>query len=231
MTRFLKLIVVGMLASTLGIVGCGDDETTGGTGGTGGGGGMGGASAPACNDSALPTTGQTASANVACVEGIPFELTLSFNATPTGSVTAGENEFELQTSISVDVTTVNEVLDLAPGVVLTVNSNSARVTPTQGDSSETSVSIEDEGVPCSLPFIEDTPAVFTMSVNTGTFTLDDGNTLELTVDAITQDLIAIGIPVTLTTEGGEEASCDFLPVDNPELPTVTFEAGMGGSGG
>jgi hypothetical protein len=220
-----------MLAGTVGIVGCGDDETTGSTGGTGGGGGAGGASAPACNNSALPTTGETASAQLACVEGIPFDFTLSFNATPTASVTAGENEFELQTSISVDVETVNEVLGLAPGVVLTVNSNSARVTPTQGDSSETSVTIVDEGLPCSLPFIEDTPAVFTMAVNMGTFTLDDGNTLELTVDSITQDLIAIGIPVTLTTEGGEDASCEFLPVESPVLPVVSFEAGMGGSGG
>ena len=231
MTRILKLMVLGTLAGTLGIVGCSDDETTGGTGGTGGGGGMGGASAPACNSSALPDTGATASAQLACVATIPFDLTLSFNATPTGPVTAGENEFELQTSIAVDPETVNDVLVLAPGVVLTVTGNTARVTPTLGDSSETSVTIEDEAVPCSLPFIEDTPAVFTMSVNTGTFTLDEGDTLELTLDAITEQVTAIGIPVVLTTEGGEDATCVFLPEENPELPTVTFQAGMGGNGG
>ncbi len=230
MTRILKLAVVGVLAGTLGVVGCGDDETPTGTGGTGGGGGMGG-SLPACDSSALPNSGQTASAQLACEEGIPFDLTLSFNATPTGPVMAGENQFELQTSIEVDVETVNEVLGLAPGVVLTVNGNRARVTPTQGDSSETSVNIEDEGVSCSLPFVADTPAVFTMSVNMGTFTLDDGNILELTLDSLTEELIALEIPVTLTTEGGDEASCDFLPVDAPVLPTVSFEGGMGGGPG
>ena len=67
MTRFAKLLLIGVLSGTLGVVGCSDDETGGGTGGTGGtGGGNGGTGGStmldACSTGPLATTGETGTA-------------------------------------------------------------------------------------------------------------------------------------------------------------------------
>ena len=59
MTRFAKLLVIGVLGGTLGVVGCSDETTgAGGAGGTGGSGG--GSMLDACSTGPLATTGQTA---------------------------------------------------------------------------------------------------------------------------------------------------------------------------
>jgi hypothetical protein len=211
-----------VLAGTLGVVGCSDDTENGGTGGTGGTGGSGGTGGtggtpPACSEGPLAETGQTGTGALTCVATIPFGLTVRFNATPVSSLQQGSNDFRLQMEVAIDAETVNDVLVLAPGVVVDVNAVGGRVNPTMGDSDPTPVDVEDEAVPCSLAFEMDTPAAIVTTVSEGSFTLDEGGTLELTLEAITQEVTALGIPVVLTTEG-EEPSCEF--VDDP--PSVQF---------
>lgn len=230
MTRLWRLVLIGVLAGTLGLVGCGDDGDNGGggsggsggsagNGGSGGGEGGSGGGTPleACSEGPLAETGQPATGALSCVATLPFDLTVRFNATPVNSLQEGSNEFELQMEVAIDADTVNEVLDLAPGVVAEVTSVVGSVNPTAGDSSPASVEIDSEGVPCELAFVRDEEALIVTTVSQGSFDLDTGSTLELTLDAVTQEVIAVGIPVTLTTEG-EEPSCTFVG----DLPSVSF---------
>ena len=210
--RITKLLIIGVLAGALGLVGCGDSGSTGGTGGSGG-----GEPLPACSEGPLADTGQTGSGALACVATLPFDLTLNFNATPVNPLQAGANEFDLQMEIVIDTDTVNEVLDLAPGVVADVIAAMGTINATMGDSDPTPVDVVDEAVPCSLAFERDTPAVVVTTVSRGSWNLDDGETLELTLEAMTQEVIALTIPVTLTTEG-EEPTCEFVG----DLPSVQF---------
>lgn len=228
MTRFAKLLLIGVLGGTLGVVGCSDDET-GGTGGTGGGnGGTGGSTMlDACSTGPLATTGETGTAALKCTATLEFDLTLNFNATPVNGVQAGANDFDLQFEVAIDADTVDEVLMLAPGVVADVNAVTGTVDATMGDSNPTPSDIVDQGVPCSLAFEEGMAAGVVTTVDQGTWTLDDGETLELTMETLTFEVVALGIPVTLTTEG-DQPTCEF--VDDVK-PSVQFTAGTGGNGG
>ena len=224
MMRMTKLMVLGVLAGTLGLVGCGDSATSGGTAGSGGSGGSGGQGGsgggeplPACSEGPLAETGQTGSGALSCVATLPFDLTLSFNATPVNPLQQGSNNFDLQIEVVIDAATVNEVLDLAPGVVADVAAVMGTVNATMGDNNPTPVDIVDQGVPCALAFQRDTPAVVVTTVSQGSWTLDNGGTLELTLGAITQEVVALGIPVTLTTEG-DDPSCQFVGAP----PSVQF---------
>jgi hypothetical protein len=216
-------MVIGVLAGTLGLVGCGDDSSTGsgGTGGSAGSGGEGGSGGgeplPACSDGPLAETGQTGSGALACVATLPFALTLNFNATPVNPLQQGANDFDLQMAVIIDATTVNEVLDLSPDVVTDVIAAMGTINATMGDSDPTPVDVVDEAVPCTLAFVRDTPAVVVTTVSRGSWNLDDGETLELTLEAMTQQVIAFTIPVTLTTDGAEP-TCEFVG----DLPSVQF---------
>ncbi len=227
MTRFAKILLISVLAGTLGLVGCSDSggnggsagsggtPGTGGTAGDGGGGNGGEVPVEACSDGPLAETGETGSGDLACVATLPFDITVSFNATPTADLQEGENTFDLQIEVAIDAATVNTVVDLASEV--TVLSDSASIDATAGDSDPTPVDVVDEGVPCSLAFERDMDAVIVSTVSQGTWTLDDGATLELTLSDITQEVEALGIPVTLTTEG-DEPSCEWTG----DLPSVSF---------
>ncbi len=215
--RITKLMVIAVLAGTLGVVGCGDDATSG-TGGSGGEGGSGGTEPlPACSEGPLAATGQTGTGALSCVATLPFDLTLRFNATPVNPLQAGSNEFDLQIEVAIDADTVNEVLDLSPGVVVDVDAAVGTINATMGDSDPTPVDVADEAVPCALAFVRDTPAVVVTTVSQGSWNLDDGGTLELTLEAITEEVVALGIPVTLTTEGADP-TCQFVG----DLPSVQF---------
>jgi hypothetical protein len=48
--------------------------------------------------------------------------------------------------------------------------------------------------------------------------LDDGDTLTLTLEALTELVEAVGLPVELTTEG-DEPSCTFV---DGVMPSVSF---------
>ena len=225
MMRISKLMVIAVLTGTLGLVGCGDDSSTtpdgtGGTAGSGGSGGEGGAGGmqmlTACSEGPLAETGQTGTAALACVATLPFDISVSFNATPTAPLQAGANTFELQLAVAIDADTVNSVIDLASSVDVTdVRST---IDATLGDSDPTPVETVDQGVPCTLTFEADTDAVIVTTVSEGTWNLDEGGTLELTLDSLTQAVEALGLPVVLTTEGGTDATCQFVG----DMPSVQF---------
>lgn len=225
MTRLLKLVLMSALVGTLGLVGCGDDSAdvgtggsgTGGsgTGGTAGNGGQGGTPADVCSMGPLAETGQTGSGELSCVATLPFDLTVKFNATPTGTLQAGPNEFDLQLEFAIAADTINTIVDLASEATLT--GAEASITATTGDSGSSTEEVVDEGVPCTLLFERDTDTVVVTTVSQGTFTLDEGSTLELTLESLTQAVTALGIPVVLTTEG-TEPSCEFVG----DMPSVSF---------
>lgn len=225
MMRTSKLFVIAVLTGTLGLVGCGDDSSTtpDGTGGTAGSGGEGGAGGmqmlEACSEGPLADTGQTATGSLACVATLPFDISVSFNATPTAALQMGANTFGLQVEVAIDADTVNEVIGLAAGVDVT--DARATIDATLGDSAPTPVEVVDEGVPCSLTFVADTDAVIVTTVSEGTWNLDEGGTLELTLDSLTQAVEALGLPVVLTTEGAEP-TCEFVG----DMPSVQFSLPM-----
>ena len=219
----MKLVLIGVLAGALGLVGCGDDATsgggTGGTAGTGGTGGTGGSEPlEACSEGPLAETGQTGTGALECEQGLPFALSLRFNATPREPLQAGANTFDLQIEVAIAADTVDSVLAISPGITgIDVTGVEGTIDATMGDSDPTPVVVVDEGVPCLLTFEESTPAVLVTTVSEGTWNLDDGGTLELTLDAVTQAVTAIGLQVVLTTEGDDPA-CVFVG----ELPKVQF---------
>lgn len=223
MMRVSKLMVVAVLTGTLGLIGCGDDSTSSaGSGGTAGSGGMGGdggtgGTPEACSEGPMAETDETetGTGQLACVATLPFDLTVSFNATPVNALQVGENEFELQIEVAIDADTVNTVVGLALGA--TVLGVEGTLNATMGDSDPTPVVAADEDVPCELEFVEDQDAVVVTTVSQGTWTLDEGSTLELTLEALTQLVEAVGLPVTLTTEG-EEPTCEFVG----DMPSVQF---------
>jgi len=222
MMRISKLITIAVLTGTLGLLGCGDDSSTtpsGGSGGTAGSGGEGGGGGmqmlTACSEGPLAETGETATASLGCVATLPFDISVSFNATPTAPLQAGANTFELQLEVAIDSATVNSVIDLASEV--NVTDVRSTINATLGDSDPTPVETVDQGVPCTLTFERDTDAVIVTTVSEGTWDLDDGGTLELTLDSLTQAVEALGLPVVLTTEG-TEPTCEFLS----DLPSVQF---------
>jgi len=222
MMRITKLMVIGVLAGTLGLVGCGGDSSTAGTGGTGGtagGGGSGGTEPPppACDSGPLTETADTmvGEGALACVATLPFDLTIKLAATPKAAIAEGANDFDLQVEVTIDATTVNTVVGLAQEV--TVNSSISTVNATAGDSDPTPFDVVDAVVPCTLALVRDQDATMVTTISANSWTLDDGGTLTLTLEAVTQLVNAVGIDVELTTEG-DEPSCDFVG----DKPSVSF---------
>ena len=222
MMRISKLMVIAVLTGTLGLVGCGDDSSTtdgsGGTAGSGGGGGAGGSEPlSACDAGPLTTTADTliGEGELACVATLPFGLTIKLAATPTAPIQAGANEFDLQVEVAIDAETVNTVVGLAQEVAVT--SSVSTINATAGDSDPTAFELDDGSVPCSLALVRDQAAVMVTTIEANSWTLDDGSTLTLTFEALTELVEALGLPVELSTEGAEP-SCTFVG----DMPTVSF---------
>ncbi|MBW1757224.1 MAG: hypothetical protein JRJ80_13765 [Deltaproteobacteria bacterium] len=189
-----------------------------GAGGTGGSGGQGGSEpAPACDAGPLTSTDRTmiGEGALACVATLPFDLTIKLAATPKAAIAQGANEFDLQVEVTIDAATVNTVVDLADEV--TINLSISTVNATAGDSDPTPFDVVDTAVPCTLAFVRDQDAVMVTTIIANSWTLDDGGTLTLTLEAVTLLLEALGLPVELTTEGAE-ASCQFVG----DMPSVSF---------
>ena len=55
------------------------------------------------------------------------------------------------------------------------------------------------------------------TIETNSWTLDDGDTLTLTFEALTELVEALGLPVELSTEGAVP-SCNFVG----DMPAVSF---------
>jgi len=225
MMRTSKLVVMAVLTGTLGLVGCGDDASTtdgtggtAGTGGSGGEGGVGGSEPPAaCGAGPLMMTADTMVGEGAldCEQIIPFGLVIRLAATPTAPVQAGANEFDLQVEVAIDAETVNTVVGLAEEI--TITSSVSTINATAGDSDPTPFDLDDGSVPCSLSFVRDEAAVMVTTIETNSWTLDDGDTLTLTFEALTELVEAVGQLVELSTEGAEP-SCNFVG----DLPSVSF---------
>jgi hypothetical protein len=210
--------MLAVLTGTLGVLGCSDDSTSEGAGGSGGTGGTGGSEPPAaCDAGPLTTTEDTqvGEGELACVATLPFGLTIKLAATPTAPIQNGANEFDLQVEVAIDAETVNSVVDLAQEV--TVNSSITTINATAGDSDPTPFDLEDTAVPCTLALVRDEAAVMVTTVDANSWTLDDGGTLTLTFEALTELVEAVGIPVELSTEG-DEPSCTFVG----DKPAVSF---------
>jgi hypothetical protein len=216
MMRFTKLMVIGVLAGTLGLVGCGDSETSSGGGGTGGSGGT-EPPPPACDAGPLTSTDDTmiAEGALACLATLPFDLTIKLAATPKAAIAEGANDFDLQVEVTIDAETVNSVVGLAQEVGVT--SSISTVNATAGDSDPTPFDVVDAAVPCTLALVEDQAATMVTTISANSWTLDDGGTLTLTLEAVTQLVEALGLPVELTTEG-DEPSCTFVG----DKPAVSF---------
>jgi hypothetical protein len=150
-----------------------------------------------------------------CVSTLPFGLTIKLAATPTAPIQNGANEFDLQVEIAIDAETVNTVVGLAQEV--TVTSSVSTINATAGDSDPTPFDLDDGSVPCTLALVMDEAAVMVTTIEANSWTLDDGGTLTLTLEALTELVEAIGIPVGLSTEG-DPPSCTFVG----DLPAVSF---------
>jgi len=117
--------------------------------------------------------------------------------------------------VAIDAATVNSVVDLAQEV--TVNSSVSTINATAGDSDPTPFDLEDASVPCTLSLVMDQAAVMVTTIDANSWTLDDGGTLTLTLEALTELVEAVTIPVELSTEG-DEPSCTF----DGDMPSVSF---------
>jgi hypothetical protein len=110
MLRFTKLVVMGLLAGMLGLVGCSEDA--GGTGGTGGGGGGGGTVAPTCDSTACILCPEEALGPNGFLFG-DLNVPLDFTAVPQGPVVQGG-------TVTIEVAGRTQISDLPVPVVATV---------------------------------------------------------------------------------------------------------------
>jgi hypothetical protein len=234
MTRFGKLVLIGVLAGTLGLIGCSDDSgsggstgtggtpSTGGSGGDGGTGGVGGTggtpSVEACGagqeiDDSYTTSVGVVNCNALDVIQVPIEVVLAAK-----SESADGSEADVRISLNLDEDTIGDLGALVQEALIGEASADVGDVPLTGG-----VNVPAD-VPCTIDFTADpdengtagpvevvTPAV----VNT--FTAVDGSTVVEVLDitfAISQP-----VPLTLTTKG-DDAACTFETVPSVELPAL-----------
>ena len=232
MTRFGKLVLMGVLAGTLGLVGCSSDDggSGGGTGGTPGTGGMGGSggtpstggtggappSIEACGageeiDDSYTTSVGTVNCNALDVIDVPIEVVLAAK-----SESEDGSEMDVRVSLNLDEETIGNLGALVQEALIGEASADVGDVPLTGGVNVPAT------VPCTIDFTEDpddngtagpvevvTPAVI------NTFTAVDGSTVVEVLDitfAISQP-----VPLTLTTKG-DDAACSFETVPTVVLP-------------
>jgi hypothetical protein len=137
-------------------------------------------------------------------------------ATPQSAIQEGPIDFETQFEIGVTAETVNDLLQLGVSN-FRIESLSATIDATMGDSNPMPALVSESPVPCIGILEWDTAhSTVTPTVN-ATWTLDVGSVLELTALQFEETVTALGIPITLTTEG-PEATC----VWETSPPTLSF---------
>jgi len=230
MTRFGKLVLIGVLAGTLGLIGCGDDDNggsagnggnagTGGTAGSGGDGGTGGDDGVVCGEGeSIDDSYMTGNGSVTCdglgVITVPIGVTLAAKAD--GPI-EGATDVDVRVQFTIDEDTVGELGALVQQAL--IGESSADIDEVGGDSA-TNVPAT---VPCTADFTVDTddngepgPVVVTTPAVVASWTAADGSIVLEAVDmtfAIIQP-----VPLTLSTSGAEPA-CTWI-----EQPTVTLDA-------
>ena len=225
MMRITKLMVIGVLAGTLGLVGCGDESSsTGGSGGSGGiagAGGSGGGAAGSggtgtpdvCGDGeSIDESFTTAEGSVTCdalgVIEVPIGVVLAAKA----DVVDGANDVEVQVQFVIDEDTVASLGALVTEAL--IGEASADV-----DDSERSGAVNVAAtVPCSVDFTVDTddngnpgPVIVTTPVQTASWTAIDGSIVVEAVDMTFE--IAQPVPLALSTKE-PDAAClwELAPV-------------------
>ena len=219
MTRTSKLVLIGVLAGTLGLIGCSDDgggagaAGTGGTagsGGTAGGGGAGGGGeVGACGaGESIDDSYTTGTGSVTCngldVITVPIELVL---AAKSGAVD-GETDVDVRVSLNLSEETVDSLGNLVQEAV--IGEASADVDDSEGGNL-TNLAAE---APCTVDFTGGAVDVVTPATVAAWTAVDGSIVLEI-VDitfAITQP-----VPLTLTTKGAEPA-CTFVTTPTVTLP-------------
>jgi len=176
---------------------------------------------PVCGaERTIPPTATTASGILYCEAGggPPVQIVVTMAASPSTAVQEGPIEFETQFEFGVTAETVNELLQFGVST-FRVESHGATIDATMGDSNPTPVLVSESPVPCIGILEWDTAhSTVTPTIN-ATWTLDDPPVLELTAQQFEETLTALGIRVTLTTEG-PGANCVW---DTPP-PAVSFFA-------
>jgi hypothetical protein len=211
-------MVIGVLAGTLGLVGCGDSETVGG-GGSGGAGGSAGSGGqepplPTCGEGeSIDETYETSEGLVECdglgVITVPIGILLA--AKPMGDID-GDVDFDVQVQFIIDEATSETLGALVQEAV--IGEASADVDEVGGDSP---VNVP-ATVPCAVQFSTDPdgPVLVTTPVTTATWTAIDGS-IVLEVADMTFGISA-PVPLPLSTKEPDPA-CIWL-----EMPTITFDA-------
>jgi hypothetical protein len=164
----------------------------------------------------IPPTAITDSGILYCESTLPVQIVVTMAATPQTAIQEGPIDFETQFEVGVTAETVNDLLQLGVSN-FRIESLSATIDATMGDSNPMPALVSESPVPCIGILERDTAhRTVTPTVN-ATWTLDVGSVLELTALQFEETLTALGIPITLTTEG-PEATC----VWETSPPTLSF---------
>ncbi len=214
MMRITKLMVVGVLAGTLGLIGCGDSgSSTGGSGGTAGTGGTGGTgggtlacgAGEAIDDSYVISEGSVLCDGLGVLE-VPIGVVLAAKA----DAVDGETDVDVQVQFTIDAETVNI---LAPLVSEALVSEFSGEVDEVGGGAPVDVS---GTVPCSVAFEMDTPVVVTTPSQTATWLAIDGSIVVEVVEMAFQ--ISQPVPLPLSTKEPDPA-CVWV-----DVPSVTLSA-------
>ena len=147
----------------------------------------------------------------------PIGLILEMEATPSTAIQQGENDFVLQVEFGIDAQTVDFALSRNIRVIR-VESIMATVDATMGDSDPTPAAVEEAPVPCTVTFEAGAPATFVSPPINATWTLDVGQTLELTLQQYKEVVVGLGGSYFTFTTLGPEANC----VWETGPPSVSF---------
>ena len=217
--RITKLVVISVLAGTLGLIGCGSDSSSGsaGSGGSAGTGGAGGGTAPiACNGDAIDESFTTDAGSVTCdaLGTVTVPIGIVLGAKPVGDES---DDFEVQAQLIIDEDTVAALGAFV--TVATIGDGSADVDSVPA-SNEVNVPAD---TPCTVDFTVDSndsgaagPVVVTTPVETAAWTDVDGSVVLEATEATF--VITAPVPITLSTKG-DEPECTWVT-----HPTVSFDA-------
>ncbi len=228
MTRFGKLLLVGVLASTLGLIGCSDDDGgtggSAGTGGTAGGGGTGGDEPPAVdcpqdgNASDICGAGEeiddtyTASQGSVTCDGLGvIEVPINIILAAKSGTPDGPTEVDTRVQLVIEEVTVEELGQLVQTAV--IGQASGIVDQVGGSDDPLQVCAT---TPCTVDFETPQDVVVTTPATVGLWTAVDGS-IEIEVTDITF-AIDTPVPLTLSTAGSDPA-CTW---DGDVKPSVTL---------
>lgn len=135
------------------------------------------------------------------VMGIPIPVDVVLTAEPTQPLQSGSNTFDIQLLVGFDSNVVDLLLALTSTITFT--NLTADVAPTEGVSLPMLETISSSPLPCSLSLQSGTSVGVTFPVRQASWNLDEGSTLELTLEDVTAQVNAAGLPITLTTSGDD----------------------------